>query len=453
VRRATLLGVLALGCASTSPEPAFRDVAKDVHARLGQRIAWTEGGTEEKELERAADVILAREMRVEDAVQVALLRNKNLVAMYEELGIAQADLVQAGLLRNPSFSIGASAAERDNLQPNLVLGVTESFLDVFMIPARTKIAETELEETKKRVGDAVLGLAGDVRAAYFTLQGAQQIALMRKVVADAADASAEIAGRQTEAGNLSDLALASEQAQREQARLDLARAEGDVMRARETLTRLMGVFGTRTQWRIAPRLPELPADEPPLDHLEMRAIDQRLDLAALRQEVQTLTYALRLVEQGRFVGALAIGADVARLKSSGQIAVGPRAEIELPLFDQRQAAIARLEALLRLSEARLHARAVEARSEVRSARDRVVLTRRVAKHAKEVMIPLRERVVRLSQEQYDAMLLGVYQLLAAKQAEVTAYREYIEAIRDYWLARSDLERAVGGRLTDREKKP
>jgi cobalt-zinc-cadmium efflux system outer membrane protein len=69
------------------------------------------------------------------------------------------------------------------------------------------------------------------------------------------------------------------------------------------------------------------------------------------------------------------------------------------------------------------------------------------------MIPLREKVVRLSQEQYDAMLLGVYQLLAAKQAEVTAYREYIEAVRDYWLARSDLERAVGGRLTDREKKP
>jgi cobalt-zinc-cadmium efflux system outer membrane protein len=212
------------------------------------------------------------------------------------------------------------------------------------------------------------------------------------------------------------------------------------------------VWGARTQWKIAARLPELPDDEPPLEHLETRAIAQRLDLAALREEVQTLTYALRLVESSRWTGAFAVGADVARLRSTQTVAVGPRVDFELPLFDQRQAAIARLESQLRLSEARLQARAVEARSEVRSARDRVVLARRVAKHAKDVMIPLRERVVRLSQEQYDAMLIGVYQLLAAKQAEVTAYREYIEAVRDYWLARSDLERAVGGRLRDKEAK-
>src|SRR5262249_33270745 len=160
----------------------------------------------------------------------------------------------------------------------------------------------------------------------------QQVALMRKAVADAAEASAEIAARQTEAGNLSDLALASEEAQREQARLDLARAEGDVARARETLTRLMGVFGTRAQLKIASRLPELPAEEPPPDHLETRAVDQRLDLAALRQDVQTTTYALRLVESGRYVGAFAIGADVARLKSTPHWAVAPRAELELPLF-------------------------------------------------------------------------------------------------------------------------
>ena len=44
------------------------------------------------------------------------------------------------------------------------------------------------------------------------------------------------------------------------------------------------------------------------------------------------------------------------------------------------------------------------------------------------------------------MLLGVYQLIQAKQAEFDAYREYIEALRDYWIARSDLERAVGGRV-------
>jgi outer membrane protein, heavy metal efflux system len=442
---------LVAGCASTSPEPAFQDVAKDVAKRTGHRVVWAEAGADAKAIDRAVEDLLKRELRVQDAVQVALLNNKNLVAKYEELGIAQADLVQAGLLRNPTFSVGMTTAERDKLDPNLVFGVTESFLDLFLLSARKKIAQSALEQTKREVGDAVLALAFEVRAAYYTLQGAQQVLEMRRAVSDAADASAEIAARQNDAGNLSDLALASERTQSEQARLDLARAEADVLGGREKLNRLMGAFGPLTQWRLAARLPELPAEEPPLAHLETRAIEQRLDLMALRQEVQTVTYALHLVESSRMVGALAVGADVARLDNH-EVVVAPRAEIELPLFDQRQAAIARLEAQLRVSQARLHARAVEARSEVRSARERLALARRVATHAKNVMIPLRERVVGLSQQHYDAMLIGVYQLLAAKQAEVNAYREYIEMVRDYWVARSELERAVGGRLDEGERK-
>ena len=57
--------------------------------------------------------------------------------------------------------------------------------------------------------------------------------------------------------------------------------------------------------------------------------------------------------------------------------------------------------------------------------------------------------MRYSQQHYDAMLLGVYQLLLAKQAELDTYRETIEAQRDYWVARSSLERALGARVPER----
>jgi cobalt-zinc-cadmium efflux system outer membrane protein len=120
--------------------------------------------------------------------------------------------------------------------------------------------------------------------------------------------------------------------------------------------------------------------------------------------------------------------------------------LSLPIFDQGQASVARVRALRRQSEHRLDALAVEVRSQVRIARDRVVLSRKLADGYRSALVPLRERIVALSQQQYDAMLLGVYQLIAAKQNEVDAYREYIEAVRDYWVARSDLERAVGGRI-------
>jgi outer membrane protein, heavy metal efflux system len=86
------------------------------------------------------------------------------------------------------------------------------------------------------------------------------------------------------------------------------------------------------------------------------------------------------------------------------------------------------------------------RADVRSSRARVLTARGVVQEYGKVIVPLRENVVRFSQEQYDAMLIGVYQLIQAKQNEFEAYREYIESLRDYWIARSDLERAVGARV-------
>jgi cobalt-zinc-cadmium efflux system outer membrane protein len=120
--------------------------------------------------------------------------------------------------------------------------------------------------------------------------------------------------------------------------------------------------------------------------------------------------------------------------------------LELPLFDRRQGLIRRLEAQLRQSEKRLAGLSIDARSEVRAARLTLLSGRQVVEHYRKVLLPLRERIVALSQQHYNAMLLGVFQLLLVKQAEVEAYRQYIEAVRDYWIARVELERAAGGRL-------
>ncbi len=447
-KRRALAPLLALvaGCASTSPEPAFRDVAKAVEQRSAQRVQWNQAGAADKDVERAVDGMLAKELTVDAAVQVALLYNRSLQATYEELSIGQADVVQAGLLKNPVFGARMTTAERDTLDPNLVLNVTQDFLSVLFLPAKKAIAEKQLEGAKLRVADAVLDLAAEVRTAYYGLQGTMQVLAMRRAVRDAAQVSAELAERQNSAGNVSDLTLATEQGLFEQIQLDTSRSEADVAAARERLTRLMGVWGKRAAFRLTEKLPELPKDEVPLEHLESAAVAQRLDLQASLREVQTLGYVLSLARSGRWIGALDVGLEGAQLKD-GNIALGPSASVELPIFDQRQAAIARVEAALRASEHRYAARAVDIRSEVRAARDRLSASRTIVERYQRVLIPLRERIVALSQQEFDAMLLGVHQLLLTKQNEVTAYREFIESARDYWIARSDLERAVGGRLS------
>jgi len=440
--------VLLTGCASMSPEESFRAVSSAVEARTGHALTWNawKGNTpEDAQVDAALDRILGAELGVEDAVTIALLNNRTLTATYEELSISQADLVQAGLLRNPSFHIGMTTAEGDRLDPNLELGLTWDFLDLVMLPAKRKIAAAQVEATRLHVADAVLDVVADVKRAFFTLAAAQQVAAMRKVIADAAEASAAMAAEQHAAGNMSELALANEEAAHEQLALDLALAEAEAVEAREHLARLLGLWGRRAHFRAPARLPEVPESDPPIAHLESTAIAQRLDLEALRKDRETLGRTLSLVRSSRFVPGLAIGADAARL-DDGHIAVAPNASLELPIFDQRQAVVARLESMFRAADERLRARAVEILSDVRRSRERMQYARDAVARYRTRVIPLRERVVALSQQQYDAMLLGVYQLLAAKQGEANAYREAIEAARDYWLARVDLERAVAVRF-------
>ena len=413
--------------------------------RLDKRVHWYQGTTEDEKVDRAIQRMLEKSLGMDDAVQIAILNNARLQEMYELLGISQADLVQAGLLRNPVFAGSARFPGGAASGTNVELEIIQDFLDIFMRPARKRFAEIEFEESKLRVSHAVLALAADVRREFYRLQGARQIAEMFRTVALVNEISLELASRLYDAGNIDELKLANKEALYELSSINLARSEGEVLSVREQLNTLMGLWGKGTSWEVAEDLPALPNAEIFLEHVESLAISNRLDLQASGKEVEALAQALGFSRNWRLL-ALAEAGPGAEREIDGEWVVGPALSIELPIFDRKQAKIARLESQLRQSENRLRALAVEIRSEVRSIRDRILLARQIAGHYRDTVIPIKERIVRLSQEQYNFMLIGQFELFAAKQNEVDAYREYIETIRDYWIARSDLERAIGGRL-------
>lgn len=442
-----------VGCASTSPQTPFKDVARDVETRSGQKVHWSQGGGDDKQAEQAIDRLLDQDLTADAAVQVALLGSPALRARFEELAISQADLVQAGLLKNPVFSIGRTAWEQEHISPNLFVTVEQDFLDLLTMPLRKRIAATELEAVKLDIGDHILEIAAQVREALYAAQAAEQVATMRRLVDDASKTSAELARRQHEAGNMSDLNLNTELALSAQTSLERKRAEGEAAVSREKLNKLMGTWGPRTRWKTATRLPELPREEVSLERLESVAIEHRLDVGAARRNVQAMSYALSLAKTTRWTGTVNVAVEAGRLRPAPDIGIprrrfsfGPSVALEIPLFDQRQAQIAKLEAHERQAENELQALAIDVRADVRSARARLLTARGVVEEYGKTIVPLRENIVRFSQEQYDAMLLGVYQLIQAKQNEYEAYREYIESLRDYWIARSDLERAIGRRL-------
>ncbi len=448
---ALALGALGLaGCASVPAKAGYDHVARLVSERTGEKTHWDQGAPEDAEIARRVAELLKQDLTADSVVQIALLNNKALQATYEDLGVAQADVVQAGLLRNPSLDLSVRFPEGPVGMVNTEFSLVQNFLDLFMLPLRKRVAAEQFEQAQLRLANEVFQVIGKVRQEYFALEALQQVVELRRTVLQASQVSAELAERQHRAGNIGDLELETERGVFQQAKLDLGHDELQLEIERERLTRLLGLWGGQTEWKVSAKLPDIPAAEDALEHLESLALSQRLDVAGARQEVKVISQALDMTRTSRFVGTVEVGVSRGTGPEPGIRVTGPTLRLELPIFDQRQAPIRRLTAQLRQSEKRLAALSVDARSEVRAARLTLLSERKIVEHYRKVLLPIRERTVAFAQQRYNAMLLGVFQLLLAKQAEIEAYRQYIESVRDYWNAHVDLERAVGGRLKKTE---
>ena len=268
------------------------------------------------------------------------------------------------------------------------------------------------------------------------------------MIVDANAASLDLAQRQHEAGNISDLALARQQASYSRSRLDVATTEAEIRRDHEKLNRLLGLWGTDSDWQIAGELPDVPSSEVPLRALERLALSQRLDLQADYLRLASRAKDLGLTKAFRLLGALDFGIESER-ETDAQTRTGPTFAIELPIFNQGQARISRGEAALRQAQDRFEALAVDVRSEIRELRDELASKREIARFYQDELLPGQRRILNESLIIYNAMAIGNFELFATKAEEARTEREYIDAVRDYWVTRAELERAVGGNLNPR----
>ena len=443
---AVALSLMLVGCTSPNPKPAFDDVGRHITARTGQEVRWMRDDAERAEIEKTVAALLQTNLTAESVVSIALLNNRALQAEFESIGISQAELAQATRLRNPEFSSSWRLPSHPPTVLNVEYGLAQNFLDLLMLPTRKKIAARNLEGAKLRVAHEVLRLREEAQVVFYTMQARQQFAQRLAIIVEVNESAADIAKRQHDAGNINDLELQNQQAVYAESRLDLAKAEAQVRAERERINRLLGLWGEQTRWQIASELPPVPGKELPLEHLEAIAVSHRLDLAAARGEVLAVASALKLKKSFRYLPGATIGVDAEHDLDHSWI-VGPTLAVEVPLFDQGQSGVAKLAAEYRRTQRHLEALAVNIRSEVRAARDALITARDAAEYHAKVLLPQRQRILRETLLQYNAMQKSNFELLAAKEREQLGEREAIEALRDYWIARADLESAVGGSLT------
>ncbi len=440
------------GCASFGDGEGFSEVEKLTRERAGQTARWRgDQKATDDEVDAAARRLLADELDVNAAVQVALLKSPDLQVLYEDVAIAQANLLQTWLPPNPEIEAGVrfgSVGGGLDVDASIVGDV----VGVILMPWRIKLAGREREIVELRVADAVLARIAVVKQAYVEHVAATELLGLERVQASAAEVAAALAERQRAVGAENDLFFATRTAAAIEARLNVARAEAALVQSREALNRAMGLFGDDLTWRTPAVLPDIPLADVSFDDLEASAVADRLDLAAGQGSLDIADQRLALAAPW-LVPFIDLDAGASLESDDGDFSIGPTMRLAVPIFDWGQARRARLEAEQRAAQSRVAALAVDVRSRVRGASAEVRTARATVDYLRRSLLPARAQIVALSLLHYQRMTIGVFDLLRAREEQLEAQREEVLARRGYWDARARLERLIGRQLPYVEAPP
>jgi outer membrane protein TolC len=445
-----MLAALGLGgCAGFTPDGGFDAVANATRTHLGKEVKWPRSAHAQAEVEARVTALLARPLSVEDAVQIALLNNHSLQAAFEELGISEAELVQAGRLPNPRFDLRhAGAAGQYDIEETLSFNV----LALLTMPYAHDIEKRRFAQTQNLSVQRVAQLAKDTREAFYAAVAARQSLNYLQQVRIAAETGAELAHRMVSAGNWNRLDQAREQSFYSDAVQNLWRARLAEESARE---RLMGLLGLPAQpsaqpaaqpaLQLAEVLPELPASLDSLPDVERAVLQGRLDLQLMRMHIDELSKSLGLTKSTRFVNVLDIGAT--------RVQQGPREEpyergytvtLEVPIFDSGAARVKKSEAIYAQAVDRFSQAAIEARSQIRLAYADYRAAFELAQRQRDEVLPLRQAIAQQNLLRYNASLISIFELLSDAREQMISVDSYIQCVRDFWIAKSRLDGALLG---------
>jgi outer membrane protein TolC len=451
------LGLLLSGCVT------FQDGMGTV-----QMIARAELQKDAVKIETEADALAARTM-VEDllklpltserAVQIALLNNRGLQAAYNELGLSEAQLVQASLPPNPKISLARLGG---SLELEIERQILFNILALATLPARREIAADRFRAAQFRAAEATLRLAADTRRQFYRAVAANQLVSFLTQARASAEAASELATKLGETGAINKLRQAREHAFYQETSAQLAKARLQQRIERERFIRLMGLWGRDIEFKLPASLPPLPSRVRTARDIEQQALRRRVDLQVARIELEALAKSLGLTQATRFVNDLELAAANSYERAKGVEEEHGRAtlekekvykrgfeiEFEIPIFDFGQARVAQAEQTYMQAANRFAEKAVNIRSEVREAYQTYRGTYDIARLYQSQVLPLRKIIQDEQLLQYNAMIADVTQLITDARARILSNAQAIEARRDFWIANTDLHVAlVGGSLS------
>ena len=423
----TAVALALAGCASFSPDGGFNTVGVLTKERTGQAPTLLRTEADSQVAASRITELLKEPLTAEGAVELAYLNNRSLQASFSEIGIAEADLVQAGRLGNPSFGFGrlsgGGIVEIDR-------SVTFDVLGLLTMPVARQVEQRRFEQAQYQAAFEAVGLAAEVRRRYFNAVAAQELVLYYRQVKVAADASSDLAKRMQQAGNFNKLSEMRERAFYNDATAQLARAHHQAIAERERLTRLLGLSGEQLAFRLPGRLPDLPRQAVELRDAEQTAMGKRLDVLMARRAAEATSKSLGLAKATRVINVLEAGYQ--NKSQTGEARQnGYEIRLELPIFD--------------FGSARVAQTGINAQSEVRESYSAYRAAYDLAGHYRDEVVPLRKRISDENLLRYNGMLASVFELLADSREQIASVTAAVESLRDFWLAQADLQAALTGR--------
>jgi outer membrane protein TolC len=209
----------------------------------------------------------------------------------------------------------------------------------------------------------------------------------------------------------------------------------------------MGLSGDDKSWRLATGLPEPTSEEHELESAVTNALQNSVQLAMTQWDIEAAAQVLGLSKAESAIPALHLGVEAER-EPDGVWLVGPMVAVELPLFDFGQARRPAARAALRKLRHEYAALAIEIAAATRKAVKRAEVAAERVQRYRQTFLPLRKSITQRTQLQYNAMQLGVFQLLQAKQMEIGTESAYIDEWLNYWIARTELEQIRSGLLVE-----
>ncbi len=458
MNRATVVSLAAsfalTACQSLSPDGGMDAVARFAKAELQKDVGAVRTEADAKLVRETTDELLKSPLSADSAVQVALLNNRGLQAAFNDLSAADGTRLEASLPPNPTFSIARIASRPEiEIERQIVINI----LALATLRARTEIASARFQAAQLRAAESVARLAAGARRAYIRAVAAQQTANLLAQSQAAALAATQLARRLGQTGAINKLDQAREQVFYAELTGQLAIARQRARSEKERLTRSLGLWGDRLDFKLPSALPLPPRTPQAQPTVEQEAIRRRVDLQLARIELTTLARSIGLTDATRFISLLEVRGrfDSIRERESGErfSRSGLEVEFSIPIYDFGAARVRQAEQTYLAAVNRLADKAIGVRSEARDAYRNYRATHTIARHYIGEVLPLRRAITDEMLLRYNAMQIDVFELLAETRQRLAAQITSIEAVRDFWLAESELRAAIIGGASTGEAVP